>query len=130
MKFQGQAILSIGMWLMLAALPVSATPIRPDLRELLAQPRPQVDHLGPARAGWNGPEGETSESELRNPTLERYGPDAAREKMRAELRERLVPDWRVIGGLAALILLLRFREHRRSRRAAESGVAEEFRPAA
>src|SRR5512146_2450431 len=37
------------------AVPAAATPKRPDLKEMLAQPQAKPDPYIPARAGWDGP---------------------------------------------------------------------------
>src|SRR5512146_313871 len=43
------------MCLFLAVVDADATPLRPDIRKLVTQPRDTVQ-FAPARAGWDGPE--------------------------------------------------------------------------
>ncbi len=90
---------------MVCALPSQATPIKPDLKKLLAQPQPKKLDYIPARAGWDGPEQRPPES---NVYLQKYAPAASAHAMRASLLAAAVPDWRAILALAALIFLLRW----------------------
>ncbi len=88
----------------LCVLPSHATPIKLDLKKLLAQPQPKKLDYVPARAGWDGPEQRPPES---NVYLQRYAPAASSHALRASLLAAAVPDWRAVLGLIALILFLR-----------------------
>jgi len=86
------------------ALPARATPIKPDLKKLLAQPAPKKTEYIPARAGWDGPEQRTPES---NVYTQNYGPAATSRAMKASLLAAAVPGWQAVLSLIALIFLLR-----------------------
>ncbi len=90
---------------MLCVVPSYATPIKLDLKKLLAQPQPKKLDYIPARAGWDGPEQRPPES---NVYLQRYAPAASAHAMRASLLAAAVPDWRAVLGLIALIFVLRW----------------------
>jgi hypothetical protein len=83
-----------------------ASPIRPDIRKLLAQPTTPTPQYIPARAGWNGPEISTART-APNPTYESLSPATAAREVRASLTATMVPDYRVLVLLALVILLLR-----------------------
>lgn len=89
---------------MFATLPARATPIKLDLKKLPAQPEPKKSEYIPARAGWNGPEQHSAESNL---YTQRYGPEATSRALKASLLAAAVPDWRTVLGLIAVIFLLR-----------------------
>ncbi|MDT8071099.1 MAG: hypothetical protein ROO76_23320 [Terriglobia bacterium] len=86
------------------AVPAAATPKRPDLKEMLAQPQAKPDPYIPARAGWDGPE--------QNPETTVYFQELAAinspQANRAALLDLLVPDWRTVVALMAAIFLLRY----------------------
>jgi hypothetical protein len=88
----------------LVAVACHATPIKPDLKKLLAQPVPKAPVYIPARAGWDGPEQKPPQESI---YFQRYGPQASARAMRANLLAAAVPDWRTVLGLVALIFLLR-----------------------
>lgn len=88
-----------------AAAPAAATPIRPNLKKLLAQPQPKPPAYVPARAGWDGPE-MPNEAPANVYTLN-YGPSATARAVRSSLVAAAIPDWRVVLGLIAVIFLLR-----------------------
>src|SRR6266571_3841780 len=49
--------LTCGLVMLLAAMDVQATPIRPDIRTIVSQPQEDTTARSmPARAGWDGPE--------------------------------------------------------------------------
>jgi hypothetical protein len=88
-----------------------ASPIRPDIKKLLAQPPAPTPQYVPARAGWNGPEISTAHT-APNPTYESLSPATAARELRASLMATMVPDYRVLVLLALVILLLRrMRKH-------------------
>ncbi len=80
----------------------NATPIRPDLQKLLAEP--QEPSFAPARAGWDGPEMSVTASPAARELLEH---SAARQMMRASLLALLVPDFRILLLIGLAIILLR-----------------------
>lgn len=92
------------MFATIFAMPSYGTPIKPDLKKLLAQPEPKKPEYVPARAGWDGPEQHNPESNI---YTQRFGPEATSRAMRASLLAAAVPDWRAIFGLIAVIFLLR-----------------------
>ena len=83
-----------------------ASPIRPDIKKLLAQPPVPMPQYVPARAGWNGPEIATSRT-APNPTFESLSPAATDREVRATLFATMMPDLRILALLALVILLLR-----------------------
>jgi hypothetical protein len=83
-----------------------ASPIRPDLKKILAQPPAVMPHYVPARAGWNGPEIATAKS-APNPTLESLSPAGTARAVQTSLLTTMVPDFRIIVLLGLFILLLR-----------------------
>src|SRR5438105_11519175 len=104
------------MCLAIAALAVSlpsrATPLQPNVRKMLRQ---QQDTNYPlARAGWDGPELKPRAQQPPNPAMEMFGPAAVQRAVRASLVAAALPDWRVIGCVLLVILLLRGM-HRRSK---------------
>ena len=84
----------------------SATPIRPDLNQILSQPQESAQ-FPLARAGWDGPEQPRSPDAAPNPTLERIGPAASARGVRESLKSAAIPDFRAIAGILLVILLLR-----------------------
>jgi hypothetical protein len=91
------------MFLALAAVPIHATPIRPDVQRLLAAPAAPGQFV-PARAGWHGPETPMPVHGL-NGQLDRASSARA---VRASLVAAAIPDpWAVLA-IAAAILLLRW----------------------
>jgi len=115
-----------------ASLPVAATPIRPDLKKLLSDPPTQRQQFAPARAGWSGPEAIPPSEQPPNPSMERFSPQASRRAVREQLRELLTPDWRAIGGIALVILLLRMLRARATKeeQTASQTLSDAMRPAA
>jgi hypothetical protein len=97
--------LGCGLFILLAALEAQATPIRPDIREILSQP--QEDNTArflPARAGWDGPEMRIGQQDA---GIESLNADRLRQAERAEWIAAATPDPRTILGIVALIFLLR-----------------------
>jgi hypothetical protein len=116
------------------ALMARATPIRPDIRKLVAEPSQETIQFAPARAGWNGSEAAVNNAQFTNPSVERLTPAAAKREVRASMLAVAVPDWRIVAAILALIVLLRIarRKGRPEKRAEPSAVVptEVFRPAA
>ncbi|MGE5112622.1 MAG: hypothetical protein ACM3JB_17285 [Acidobacteriaceae bacterium] len=90
--------------LLAVAIPAAATPKRPDLKKLLAQPQTKPGPYIPARAGWDGPE--------QNPRsiayLQQLSAVNSPQGNRATLLNILIPDWRFIIALLATIFVLRY----------------------
>ena len=102
-----------GVLLFLAATQSEATPIRPNVKKLLSQPEQTEIHLGPARAGWNGPEIAQSSDPS---SLALFGTATDAQEVRESLISAFIPDPRAVAFLLAVILLLRqFRNWQRSR---------------
>lgn len=99
---------------LLCAVPGLATPIRPNLQQILAEP-PRNQSFAPARAGWNGPEMVPPQAEP-NPTLEAYGFTASRQASRAALLALVVPDARAVLAIAGAIVLMRLAKRLESQR--------------
>ncbi len=88
-----------------------ATPIRPELKQLLREAqRSQFEYM-PARAGWNGPEAKPKSASL-NPTYEKLKYADSPQALRHQIRSLIVPDPRALGALAFLIVALRFMKMR------------------
>jgi hypothetical protein len=83
-----------------------ASPIRPDLKKILAQPPAVMPQFVPARAGWNGPEIATAKS-APNATLESLSPAGTARVVQSSLVTTMVPDFRIVALLGFMILLLR-----------------------
>ncbi len=83
------------------------SPIQPDIQKLLSNPRPQQERFTPARAGWDGPESSSGTTDSARAALERFGPAATAREVRAGLISAAMPDPKIWGCLAMLILLLR-----------------------
>jgi len=88
----------------LAALlfvPATATPIRPDLKRLLAEPQATQPFV-PARAGWHGPE--------TPPPPPPQQAETASRAVRASLWAAAIPDpWAVLAIGVAILFLRRLR---------------------
>ena len=111
------------MLLALAAVPMHATPIRPDVQRLLAAPSAPAQFV-PARAGWHGPE---TPARLAGIKGQIDGASSAR-AVRASLLAAAIPDpWAVLAILAA-ILLLRWMRLNESRQQLRRELPEEALP--
>ena len=84
--------------------PLSATPIRPDPKKVVAEPKPPIE-FPPARAGWNG--SEVAPKPAPNPTFERYGPAGTAREIQESVKTMAMPDLRAVAAILLLILLLR-----------------------
>jgi hypothetical protein len=105
----------------LAALlfvPAGATPIRPDLKRLLAEPQ-ATQQFVPARAGWQGPE---------TPTPPPVHADATSRAVRASLWAAAIPDPLAVLGIALAILFLRWVRLSPGRQQLRPHVADEELP--
>ncbi len=91
-----------------AVVGADATPIRPDVKKLLAQPQESAastDYV-PARAGWDGPE--TPKLQFTdNATLDILSPAATARHARKSLLMAAIPDLRALAAVLLAILLLR-----------------------
>lgn len=85
--------------------PAEATPIRLDLKKVLAQPQPEPPAFIPARAGWDGPE--TPAADVANAYTLHYGPQASANALRQSLIAAAVPDWRAVVAIVVMIFVLR-----------------------
>jgi hypothetical protein len=116
------------------ALTASATPIRPDIRKLVAEPSQETIQFAPARAGWNGSEAAVNNAQFTNPAVERLTPAAARREVRASMLALAFPDWRILAAIVGLIVVLRMaRRKLRTEEKVEAAVTvppESLRPAA
>ncbi len=105
-----------GFVLLLGAMNAYATPIRPDIRKIVAQPQQDTAQATPARAGWDGPEMPSA------PITMSAAAGVARAE-RAELISAATPDPRVVLGIAALIFLLRLLKNQDEKRARATGAS-------
>ena len=85
---------------------LEATPIHPDVKQMLAQPQERGEYPL-ARAGWNGPEASPVSGVSPNATLERLGPAASAREAHTALRTAAIPDFHAVAGILLCILLLR-----------------------
>lgn len=99
--------------ILLTAVSSYGTPIRPDIRKLVAEPAQDTIQFAPARAGWNGPETATS-AEFTNPAMERLTPAASKREFRASLVALALPDWRIVAALGLIIIMLRMARRKRA----------------
>ena len=115
-----RVVLAFGLTTMflvfLAVADGHATPVKPDIKQLLAQPAPEP--LPVARAGWNGPETPPSPREAPNPLLETFGVPAQQRQVLAAMRAAAVPEPWAVAAVVFTILLLRLLRQRLERRAA------------
>ncbi|HYG98282.1 MAG TPA: hypothetical protein VD837_04065 [Terriglobales bacterium] len=90
----------------LVSIDAEATPIRPDVKEVLSQPQTPASDFAPARAGWNGPE-TSSTSRITNPTYDQLSPATTARVVRQSLWDAVLPDYRAVAVIVLIILLLR-----------------------
>ena len=102
-------MLAIMCFLMLAALELQGTPIKPDIEKLAEEAQRPRPMFIPSRVGWNGPEIATTGP--RTDSLESsMAPILAAERerrLRNSLREILIPEPRALIGIGGIIFLLR-----------------------
>ncbi len=84
-----------------------ATPVKPDIHQILAQPQTPPQPFPPARAGWKGPETPPSPKVAPNPMLETFGAAARKREIQRELLDAAIPDPRVVVIILTAILVLR-----------------------
>lgn len=109
MRLVGKTFVLIMMAACLVVLPAKnshATPIKPDVREVLSKPTPQPNAFPPARAGWDGPE-LTRTSPMANATYDQLGPSGTARQVRESLMSAFIPDYRALAGITLVIMLLR-----------------------
>jgi hypothetical protein len=111
-------VLMIAAGVLAVSAKVHASPIRPDLKKVLAQPPAVMPQFIPARAGWNGPEITTARS-APNPTYEALRAPGDPRALQLSLLTTMVPDFRIIALLGLMIVLLR-RVYRRDPAYAEA----------
>jgi hypothetical protein len=98
------------MLVFVLAAAAAATPIQPDLEKLLSKPHSEQQRFEPARAGWDGPETESSGfSRPASFFLRNFGPAETARAARASFLAATVPDPKIWACLCALILLMRRR---------------------
>ena len=115
----GLKTLLIAGFAALLFVPATATPIRPDLKQLLAEPQATQPFV-PARAGWHGPE--------TPPPPPRAQAEAASRAVRASLWAAAIPDpWAVLA-IALAILFLRWMRLSPGRQQLSPPIAEEELP--
>ena len=104
----------------LAATDAHGTPLPADVQRMLAQPTVQQEFV-PARAAWNGPEGQP---ETPSPTLQKFSERSTARAVRASIMAAAIPDPRVFAMIVAAILLLRWLRQSRGRRKLRPGLVE------
>jgi len=96
---------AVTMFLLFAALSQAhATPIQPDIRQLVQQPQGPPPRFEPARAGWNGPE--STPPSVAGLQLELTAAGRA-QIARQALHLVMIPDPRALAAILASIVLLR-----------------------
>ncbi len=109
MRLVGKTFVLIVMAACLIVLPAKsshATPIKPDVREVLSKPTPQPNAFPPARAGWDGPELPRTVS-MTNSSYDQLGPSGTARQVRESLMSAFIPDYRALAGITLVIMLLR-----------------------
>lgn len=121
--FRNAWLVAVGCLATLAALPAQATPIRPDVQRLLAEPQTPSQFV-PARAGWHGSE---TPAPPRVAQGQLDGAASAR-AVRASLLAAAIPGpWAVLA-IAAAILLLRWMRLNRDRQQPRLDLQQETLP--
>jgi len=82
----------------------NATPVRPDMQKLLADPQETATQFAPARAGWQGPEMSLTVPPTTRALLDQSG---AAQRVRASLLAAMIPDFRLVLLIGFAIVLLR-----------------------
>lgn len=98
--------LTTGLFVFLAAMNVDAdaTPIRPDIRKLVANVDDSTAQAQPARAGWDGPELPRNDMARLDPALD---PQVTLRANKAALIAAAIPDARAVLCVGIVILLMR-----------------------
>ena len=99
----------------------NSTPLRPDIRKLVAQPSETVQ-FAPARAGWDGSETGRNSLSATDPAAAEFSLAATQRATRAALLAAAVPDPRAVVAIVAAILMLRLLRHTHQRQASRSDV--------
>lgn len=99
-------LMTAATFVLLTVIRAEATPIRPNIQKLVAQPQPSADNFSPARAGWNGPETSSSNQPI-NTTYEQLSPANTARAVRQSLLAAALPDYRILAAILLVILLLR-----------------------
>jgi cytochrome bd-type quinol oxidase subunit 1 len=99
-------LMTVGIFLLLTVMRAEATPIRPDVQKVLAQPQYSPAHFVPARAGWYGPE-IPRQPQVVNTTYEQLKPATTARMVRESLIAASLPDYRALAAILLIILLLR-----------------------
>ena len=110
-------------FLLLSVIKLEASPIRPDVRDVLARPSHPANEFAPARAGWNGPE--MTKTAPVNLTYEQIGPAGTARAVREALVGSFVPDYRGMAAVLLVILLVRRMKNRRDLQPAGQAVSLE-----
>lgn len=102
-------------FVLLAVLRADATPIHPDVRQMLIAPQKPAPRFAPARAGWEGAEIQPPTSE-KVPSVDILSGAATARAVRASLRAATVPNpWEIAGIVLAILLLRRLRDRQKLR---------------
>lgn len=88
----------------LLPLGAAATPMEPDMKELLSEPPAQTSQFSPARAGWDQPQASRAAP---NPELESFSAASTARAAKAALKAAAVPHPLAIAGVLGMIFLLR-----------------------
>jgi len=94
--------LATGLFVILAVGEANATPIRPDIRKVVAESQTRPPQMPSARAGWNGPE---MRPESR--TIAALDPAITLRSNKAALITAAIPDPRALFAVAIIIILMR-----------------------
>lgn len=117
--------LGLAMFCLLLGANAHATPVTPDIQQILAQPHTSPQPFPLARAGWNGPETPPSPQVAPNRVLETFGVAAQRREIERGLRAAAIPDPRAVAAILTAIVVLRWARHRPSQpRPVERNQAE------
>ncbi len=117
--------LSLAMFCLIVWGNAHATPVEPNLQQILAEPHTPPQPFPVARAGWKGPETAPSPQAAPNPVLETFGVAAQRREFERGLRAAAIPDPRAVAAILTAILVLRRITHQAPKpRLAERNQAE------
>jgi hypothetical protein len=90
-----------------------AVPIKPDIKQLVAQPQPHAGDYAPARAGWDGPESARPMAPSALVAKETIANEAS--AVRRAVAGVLLPDPRIFAAIVIAIIALRQAEQKRRR---------------
>ncbi len=117
--------LGLAMFCLLLGINAHATPVTPDIHQILAQPHTPPQPFPLARAGWNGPETPPSPQAAPHRVLETFGVAAQRREIERGLRAAAIPDPRAVAAILTAIVVLRWARQRPAQpRLAERKQAE------